>query len=166
MAGRPPVPVELTEAQSDILEKIVRRETSPQRLVRRARLILAFEGCKYNQQAADIVGVTRPTACSWRKRWLASREKLKVVETESGVKELSETIEEVLADSPGRGAKPKFSPEQICEIVAVACQRPEDSDRPTTHWTHEELKEEVIQRAIVDSISARQVGRFLKRGRR
>jgi len=86
-----------------------------------------------------------------------------VVETEGDARELSKAIEEALADIPGKRGNPKFSAEQVCEIVAVACERPEDSDRATTHWTHKELREEVIKRSIVESISSRQVGRFLKR---
>ena len=45
--------------------------------------------------------------------------------------------------------------------MAVACELPEQSDRPITHWTTRELADEVIKREIVPSISARTVGRIL-----
>ena len=45
--------------------------------------------------------------------------------------------------------------------MAVACELPEQSDRPITHWTTRELADEVIKREIVPSISVRTVGRFL-----
>ena len=53
----------------------------------------------------------------------------------------------------------------VSAILAVACEPPENSGRPVTHWTPRELADEVIKRGIVASISPRQVGRFLKWGR-
>jgi putative transposase len=47
----------------------------------------------------------------------------------------------------------------------VACEDPQESGRPVTHWTPRELAEEVIKRGIVTSISPRSVGRFLGRRR-
>jgi transposase len=73
-------------------------------------------------------------------------------------------IEQVLSDAPRPGAPVKFTAEQVTEIVAVACEDPENSGRPVTHWTPRELADEVIKRDIVASISPRQVGRFLKSG--
>jgi hypothetical protein len=49
--------------------------------------------------------------------------------------------------------------------VAVACEPPEESGRPISHWTSRELADEVKKRRIVAAISPRSVGRFLKRGR-
>ena len=57
-----------------------------------------------------------------------------------------------------------LSPEQIVQIVAVACEPPEKSARPISHWTSRELADEVKKRQIVTAISPRTVGRFLKRG--
>ncbi|MBV9603236.1 MAG: helix-turn-helix domain-containing protein [Chloroflexi bacterium] len=31
-----------------------------------------------------------------------------------------------LADAPKPGAPPKFTPEQICQIIALACEKPAD----------------------------------------
>ena len=49
-------------------------------------------------------------------------------------------------------------------IIGVACELPEESGRPVTHWTPRELADEVIQRGIVESISPRHVDRVLKGG--
>jgi hypothetical protein len=53
--------------------------------------------------------------------------------------------------------------EQITAIIALACEAPADSDLPISHWTPPELAREAIKRGIADSISARQVDRFLSR---
>jgi hypothetical protein len=45
----------------------------------------------------------------------------------------------------------------------VACESPAASGRPVSHWTPRELAAEVIKRGIIDRISTRSVGRFLKR---
>ena len=37
-------------------------------------------------------------------------------------------------------------------IITVACEPPEKSGRPVTHWTPRELTDEVIKRGIVASI--------------
>jgi transposase len=71
----------------------------------------------------------------------------------------------VLADAPRSGAPATFSPEQIVQLVAVACEPPEQSGRPIDHWTARELADEVKKRGLVPDISPRTAGRFLKRGR-
>ena len=63
------------------------------------------------------------------------------------------------------GYRAKFTAEHVTQILAVACEEPEKCGRPITHWTPRELADEVIKRGIVESISPRQVGRFLKIGR-
>ncbi len=70
------------------------------------------------------------------------------------------------AESPylRSGVPPKFTAEQLTQIIAVACEEPEESGRPVTHWTPRELTEEVIQRGIVESISPRHIDRILKGG--
>jgi putative transposase len=60
------------------------------------------------------------------------------------------------------GAPRKFTPEQVTQILAVACEPPEKSGRPITHWTAYELADEVVRRGIVASISTTQVGRYLR----
>jgi putative transposase len=74
-------------------------------------------------------------------------------------------IEEILDDAPRPGGPATFSPEQIVQIVAVACEPPDKSGRPISHWTARELADEAKKRQIVKSISSRSVGRFLKTGR-
>ena len=67
----------------------------------------------------------------------------------------------LLADDARSGAPPKFSAEQMAAIIALACERPGDCGLPVSHWTPAELAREAIKRGIVESISPRQVDRFL-----
>jgi transposase len=101
---------------------------------------------------------------SWRHRWLVAAPQLAVAEAGGGTAaELTQQIVAVLADAPRAGAPATFSAEQICQLLALACEPPAESARPVTHWTPAELAAEAVQRGLVPRISARTVGRFLHR---
>ncbi len=163
MAGHRVVPISLTQRQREVLEQLVRRQTSPQRLVRRARIVLACADGHNNERVSGIVGVYREAVREWRGRWLQESERLLRLEAQADDRELREGIEAVLADEPRSGAPAKFTPEQVCQIVALACEAPRESGREVTHWTPSELAMEAVKRGIVESISPSSVGRFLQR---
>lgn len=165
MPGPRPMPITMTPRQRAALERLARRATSPQRTVQRARIVLAAAEEANNQQVAARLGLNRETASIWRTRWLAASAKLVAAETDADDKTLGAFIEDILADTPRPGAPATFTPEQLCQLMAVACEAPQASGRPVTRWTPRELADEVIQRGIVDRISPRTVGRFLKRSR-
>ena len=163
MPGPKPTSIELTARQRSILERFTRRQTSPQRLVRRCRIVLEAADGANNTQIGHRLNIQRSTARTWGERWAAAAPGLLLAE-EEGIddKDLTELIEQVLADEPRPGTPGTFEAEQIAQIIAVACEDPQKSGRPVTHWTPRELADEVIKRGIVDSISPRSVGRFLK----
>jgi putative transposase len=155
----------ISERQKEVLEAIVRRSMCPQQLAQRAKIILlAFEG-HLNEDIADRLNCQRHRVGVWRRRWARQFHRLVSIECEEGMKGLKKAVEEVLSDAPRSGWGGTFSAEQVTQILAVACEPPEESGRPVTHWTPKELADEVVKRGIVPSISARQVGRFLKSGR-
>ena len=57
----------------------------------------------------------------------------------------------------------KRIPEQICAILALACEPLEQSDLPLSHRSQSELAREAVRRGIVNSISHGSAGRFFKR---
>ena len=164
MPGPKPELIELTATQEAILERIVRREKSPQQLVRRCHIILDANAGAPNEQIAKTLGVSSNTVRTWRSRWAQESGILAACETEETEKDYCTRIVNLLSDLPRSGAPPTFSAEQICQIVALACDPPLESGRPVAHWTPTELADEAIKRGIVESISPRQVGRFLKSG--
>ncbi len=161
--GPKPQRIDLTDNQRRILEQITRRAHSPQAQAMRARIVLVAAQGKRNQHIADGMGISVLTVRRWRNRWSESSERLRVLECEE--RELSRAIGGVVSDAPRPGTPATFTPEQICQIIALACEVPDESDRPVTHWTPTELADEAIRRGIVEWISPRSVGRFLKRGR-
>ena len=64
----------------------------------------------------------------------------------------AQAIRDTLRDAPRSGSPGKFTAEQVTQILAVACEPPL-TGRPITHWTHAELRDEVVKRGIVTSIS-------------
>lgn len=166
MSGPAPLPIVVTPRQQAILERVVRRQTSPQREVWRAHVVLAAAAPQNrNQQIAQRFHLARETVRRWRQRWAQAQPALATVESASNDAELTDRVLALLADEPRSGAPSVFTPEQIVQIVALACEQPSASDRPVSHWTPRELAEEAVQRGIVAQISPRSVGRFLKSGR-
>jgi putative transposase len=158
--------VQLTARQRACLERMVRRQTSPQRLVRRAKILLALETGANQCHVMRQLHLNRGTVQTWRQRWLALAPKLEQMEVGGGSdKALTALIKGALTDHPRAGTPATFTAEQIIQIVAVACEDPADSGRPISHWTPREVAEEVRTRGIVATISTRSVGRFLKSGR-
>jgi putative transposase len=158
--------VQLTARQRACLEQIARRQTSPQRLVRRAKILLALETGANECHMRRQMHLNRGTVQLWCRRWCALASKLEQIEADgSSDKGLTTVIVEALTDSPRSGTPATFTAEQIVQIVAVACEDPADSGRPVSHWTPREVAAEVRKRGIVATISTRSVGRFLKSGR-
>ena len=157
--------VQLTARQRACLEQIARRQTSPQRLVRRAKILLALETGATQCHVMRQMHLNRGTVQMWGRRWCALAPTLEPMEADEGSdKALTSMIVGALADHPRAGTPATFTAEQIVQIVAVACEDPADSGRPVSHWTPREVAEEVRKRGIIKTISTRSVGRFLKSG--
>ena len=154
--------VTLTARQRAVLEPWARARTAPQRLVERCRIVLMSAEGRNNEEQAEVLGVDRQRVRRWRWRWSKASEALAVAENEGASdKDLEKLISEILADDGRSGTPPKFSAEQISAIIALACEPPSESGLPVWHWTPPELAREAIKRKIVESISPRQVDRFL-----
>jgi len=147
--------VVLSEQERAELERLVRAFSTGQQLALRARIVLAAGDGLNNLQIARELGVDDETPGHWRGRWLEFRD--------VPLEEVS--VAKRLADAPKCGAPPKFTPEQVCQIIALACEQPSKSDRPISQWRQRELADEIVRRGIVESISPRHAGRLLKRGR-
>jgi transposase len=153
MPGPKPPAVNLDEASRDALQQLLKQRTAQQQLVLRARVVLLADAGLNDCQIARRLGLTPKSVGVWRHRWLQY----------AHVPLPQMSVQERLADAPRSGAPPTFSPEALCQIIALACEPPSESGRPITHWTNRELADEAKARGIVESISPRHVGRTLKR---
>ena len=92
------------------------------------------------------------TVRKWRMHWIG----LQVVSLE----DLS--VSERLANIPCPGWPSQINAEQICQLIALSCERLKE--RPISHWTGREIAEEVMARGIIEHISPRHAARLLKKG--
>lgn len=153
--------VTITERQKVILDELSRSRSEAKVIVQRATIVLrAFDGC-LNEDISAEVGLERKQVGVWRRRWQDAWESLTCLECREP-RRLREAIRDTLRDAPRSGAPGTFTAEQIAQILAVACEPPEKSGRPITHWTQRELRAEVIKRGIVEEISESRIGHFLR----
>ena len=154
MRGPKPPEVVLSEEERRGLEGLVRAHRTPQQIALRARIVLAAADGLNNTQIARQLGVDADTVRLWRMRWLGLQA--------ASLEDLSLT--ERLTDAPKPGAPARITAEQVCQVVALACEAPEKAGRPITHWSAREIADEIVTRGIIDRISPRHAARLLKRG--
>ena len=154
MPGPKPPPVEVTAEVRAELERLVRRHTTAQQLVERARIVLLAADGLNNGEVARAVAVDVDTVRKWRRRWRHAQ----------AVPVAEVSVVARLADAPRPGTPARITPEQVCRIMALACEAPGASGRPISQWSTTELAAEIRRRGIVETISPRHAARLLKRG--
>jgi putative transposase len=155
VSGPKPPAVQLTDGERQALEKLIKRHSTEQQVALRARIVLAAAAGQGNAQIGRELQVTVDTARLWRQRWLD----LQAIPAS----ELS--AEERLQDLPRPGAPARITADQVCQIAALACEKPAASERPISQWTSREMADEIVKRGIVEQISPRHAARLLKRRR-
>ncbi len=154
MRGPQPPAVMLSPVERQGLEALIRRHTTPQQIAVRARVVLAAADGRNNSQIARQLGVHVETVRQWRTRWLGFQA--------VSMDDLS--LEDRLTDAPRPGVPARITAEQVCQVVALACEAPEQSGRPISQWSAREIADEIIKRGIIEHISPRHAARLLKRG--
>lgn len=154
MPGPKPRSINLTDVERQGLELLVRRYSTGQQKVIRARIVLQAADGKNNQEIVKDLNVSVDAVRLWRQRWLD----LQPISLDDL------TIEDRLDDLPRAGKPSRFTANQICQIEKLACEKPENSGRPISQWTGREIAEEIKKRGIVDKISPRHASRLLKKG--
>lgn len=147
-----PIPrIKISPEKLSELQRILRLRKLEQAIALRVKIIIEAHNGTSILKTAQLLNCHRETVRTWRKRWIERHE--------------DHPIMELLQENPRPGAVPKFTPEQICQIVALSCTKPEDSGYCISHWSETALAKAATEKGIVESISQRQVGRFLKSGR-
>ena len=141
--------INLTVYERLELEKIIKRHTTEQQIAKRAKIILLANGeCMSNKDIATELGLYSADITQWTKRWIDRSQ---------------DTVIQRLSDLPRSGAPDTFSPEQICQLVALVCEKPEAYGYPISHWTQKELANEMMKQGLVESISQSQICRILQK---
>jgi hypothetical protein len=154
MSGPRPTPVTVPEETRQALGRLAGAHSAAHQVALRARIILSAAAGGTNVQISQHLGISRETVRLWRDRWAGLQD---VPLDDLGVAER-------LADAPRPGAPVHIGAEQVCAIIALACEAPAQSARPISQWTGREIADEITRRGIVDTISPRPAARLLKRG--
>jgi transposase len=155
VSGPKPPAVHLSGSERQDLEQLVTRHRTEQQIALRARIVLGAAAGKGNAQIGRELQVTVDTARLWRQRWLDLQ----------AIPASELNAEERLQDLPRPGAPARITADQRCQIEALACEKPEASERPISQWTSREIADEILKRGIVAEISPRHAARLLKRRR-
>jgi len=156
----------ISARQRGMLESLSRRHGTGQQVALRARLVLATAE-QSGTAVAAAYGVDRDTVGLWRARWATAQERLTALEAEGAVERaLRAAVERTRRDAPRPGMPPTVTAPQVIGIVKLACTPPQEADCPCSQWGACAVADAAIRQGIVDTISPRTVGRFLKGGRR
>jgi transposase len=109
--GRPIESLDLNGEQRRELERMINAPTTPQRVVGRARIVLARAQGRSQEATATELGVSRPSVIRWERRF-----------TDLGVGGL-------LRDAPGRGPKPSIPEAKRDKLITQATQPPPNRTR-------------------------------------
>jgi putative transposase len=154
MQGPQPPVVNLSQAEQEALEKLVHAHGTAQQIALRARIILTAKLGLNNEQVGRKLQVGVDMVRQWRQRWL----------TGQAIPLAELTVEERLQDLPRAGKPSAITADQLCQIIALACEKPEQSERPISQWSGRAVADEIMKRGIVAQISPRHAARLLKRG--
>ncbi len=104
---KPKYKVKVNQEENQILQKIINKHSEKQNIVWRAKIIqMAGSGVMYSD-IAKTLGVGNATVTLWAERW---------------GKTVGKPILKRLQDLPRPGTPDKFSAEQVCKIIALACE--------------------------------------------
>ncbi|MGI8813884.1 MAG: helix-turn-helix domain-containing protein, partial [Pseudonocardia sp.] len=103
--------ITLTASERHRLKKLVRTHTAAQQDVTRASIVLLAARALSNNRIAARLGIGVDTVRTWRGRY--------ALEWRDG-----------LGDRPRSGRPPIFTPVQVAEVKALACQLPAEHEVP------------------------------------
>ncbi len=130
----PAASIELTPTEFNQLTVWVRAGTTPQRLARRARLILGSATGLGSRALAQQEHLSRTTVRRWLTRFLAKRC--------AG-----------LHDRPRSGRPTVITPAARALVVALACELPAERNVPLSRYSLSELSMEVADRLGADDVA-------------
>jgi transposase len=134
--------ITLTAAERHRLKALAYSHSAGYQQVIRARIVRDAARGYSNAKIAGRQQVTVDTVRRWRGRY-----------ADEGLPGLT--------DRPRPGRPPVFTPVQVAEVKALACQLPAETALPLSRWSGPELADEIIARGIAWAISPSTVRRIL-----
>ncbi len=166
--GKPAAAIPMTERQNSLLSQHGGKHSLSHHTKTRIKILLKASKGQTNASVGRELGLDLKTVKKWRRRWEAEFESIQAYELgESGKgvtdKALLQRMLLVLKDMPRSGTPKRITLAQEQQIVALACEKPEDYGIIMTQWTREMLAHVAVAKEIVETISPRYVGEILKK---
>ncbi|AGP52009.1 IS630 family transposase [Streptomyces rapamycinicus] len=136
-------PITLTASDRHHLKKAAYGHKTEHQARIRAQIVLHAARGRSNARIAAEIRLHVDTVRTWRGRF-----------AHGGLP--------ALADRKRSGRPARFTPVQVAETKALACQLPAEAGVPLSRWSCPELAAELTARGIADSISASTVRRWLR----
>lgn len=133
----------LTAAERHRLKKMAYGHKTQHQARQRATVVLLAARGRGNARIAAETRLHVDTVRTWRGRF-----------AEGGLP--------ALADRKRTGRPARFTPVQVAEAKALACQLPAETGVPLSGWSCPELAAELTARGIIDTVSASTVRRWLR----
>ncbi len=143
MSIRTAVAVVPTAAERHRLKKMAYGHRTPHQARQRAAVVLLAARGWSNARIAAKTHLHVDTVRTWRGRF-----------AHGGLP--------ALADRKRSGRPARFTPMQVAEAKALACQLPAETGVPLSRWSCPELAAELTTRGVTDTISASTVRRWLR----
>jgi len=116
-----PLPkINLTEKEKNDLNRIIKKRTSLQGIVKRAQIVLLADQMKSTDEIMQTLSVSRTTVVKWRKNFYRKRI-------------------DGLKDAPRSGRKPLYDQETVAKLISKTLELPEH----ITHWSTREMAKEL-----------------------
>ena len=113
-------------------------------MIRSQIILMSADGIRNVEQGRRL-GVTRRCVERWRTRWAKSESRLAQVERSGASnKDFTKLMASMLEDDERPWAPSTFTAEQFAALIALACEKPEASGIPVTHWVPADLAREAI----------------------
>jgi len=134
--------IQLSKIEQSSLTKILTKKETSAREQTRARVLDLLARTEHPKTIANLLKVGIATVYNIQKRFL------------------DEGFEAALYDKPRSGKPPTIKPDEKAKITALAC-----SEAPAGYarWTLRLLADKAVELSYIDSISAMEVGRILKK---
>lgn len=155
------VKIAFTERQYQILDKLSKGIKTAECIKKRAGILIEYKESLNKSKTAKKLKTSRNRVTRWSNKWMKFQNELNQIELEEPHK-LKKTIVSVLSDNWRSGKPPRITSEQVASIIFISLQKPELLGLPISHWTSKTLGIKAMEMGIVDTISERQVGRYLK----
>lgn len=137
--------VHLSKKERHELNTFVSHGKKSAREITRARILLLADEGKSDQEIMDLLGPSRPTIWSLRKKYAERRD---------------EPILDVLKDEPRSGRPVKIDTRVEANLSVIACSDPPDG---SAKWTLRMLADRLVKLEVIDSISYESVRVALKK---